>query len=104
IKIRSYKNAVGMAFKDTYFYKIVFLLYHLPRSLFWRTVFWFGPRFELLRCIFTALKARRLTAKPYDIGLGNLPLINNVYHKQALSKYGYKVNTFVYNVYFITSD
>ena len=38
------------------------------------------------------------------IGLGPEPLINNVYHKKALELYGYKAETFVTHVYFITSE
>ncbi len=36
------------------------------------------------------------------IGLGPEPLINNVYHKMALEKYGYRAETFVISSYFIT--
>ena len=38
------------------------------------------------------------------IGLGPEPLINNVYHKKALEKYGYTAETFVTDTYFITSE
>jgi glycosyltransferase involved in cell wall biosynthesis len=37
-----------------------------------------------------------------DVGLGPEPLINNVYHKMALERYGYTAETFVSDVYFIT--
>ena len=46
----------------------------------------------------------RLLKKPIDVGLGPEPLINNIYHKKALLKYGYSVETFVISVYFITSE
>ncbi|TND06507.1 MAG: Glycosyltransferase [Bacteroidetes bacterium] len=42
--------------------------------------------------------------KPFDIGLGPDPLINNVYHKRALREYGYRAETFVRFVYHITSE
>ena len=93
-----------MGVKQTYFFKVAFVLYHFPKAFFWRCVLYWRPRSEMIRCLLAALKARRLTNKPYDIGLGPLPLINNVYHKQALTKYGYKTNTFVYNVYHITAE
>ncbi len=44
----------------------------------------------------------RYSKKSIDIGLGPEPLINNIYHKQALELYGYTAQTFVTNVYFIT--
>ena len=46
--------------------------------------------------------ASRLSEKKFDIGLGPLPLINNIYHKIALEKYGYSAETFVNSTYFIT--
>jgi len=38
------------------------------------------------------------------VGLGPLPLINNVYHKRALQRYGYTARTFTHTVYFITKE
>ncbi len=46
----------------------------------------------------------RFVYKRYDVGIGPEPLINNVYHKKALEKYGYTAKTFVGETYFITSD
>jgi glycosyltransferase involved in cell wall biosynthesis len=93
-----------MKFKDTYFYKVAYFLFYVPKGLYWRCRFYFQSRAEYLRCIWAALKVRRVKDKPFDIGLGPLPMINNVYHKQALVKYGYKTNTFVSTVYHITSE
>lgn len=42
--------------------------------------------------------------KKFDIGLGPEPLINNIYHKKALELNGYKAETFVRGVFFITSE
>ena len=42
--------------------------------------------------------------KKYDVGLGPLPLISNVYHKKALENKGYKVVTFALGHYHITND
>ena len=42
--------------------------------------------------------------KKIDVGLGPDPMINNLYHKKALIKYGYTAETFVRSVYFITSE
>lgn len=53
----------------------------------------------LLACFYTRIFQRR-----EKIGLGPEPLINNVYHKKALEMYGYKVETFVANTYFITNE
>ncbi|MBU1483811.1 MAG: hypothetical protein KKG25_02985 [Bacteroidetes bacterium] len=47
---------------------------------------------------------RAFIKKKIDIGLGPEPMINNVYHKKALTAYGYSCETFVNNVYFITSE
>ena len=46
----------------------------------------------------------RLIPRPVDVGLGPDPLINNIYHKKALERQGYRVETFVHQVYFITDD
>lgn len=46
----------------------------------------------------------RFVPRSIDVGLGPEPLINNVYHKRALARRGYTVETFVDQVYFITSD
>ena len=42
--------------------------------------------------------------KKYQIGLGPEPLINNIYHKKALEKYGYSAETFVNDFFYITKD
>lgn len=42
--------------------------------------------------------------KKMDIGLGPFPLINNIYHKRALELAGYSAETFVSQVWHITSD
>lgn len=46
----------------------------------------------------------RFIRKSSKIGLGPEPMINNVYHKRALKKYGYDVETFVISTYRITSE
>ena len=50
------------------------------------------------------LLSRIIKKKRFDIGLGPQPLINNVYHKKALQLAGYSAETFVENIYFITSE
>ena len=44
----------------------------------------------------------RFCFRRFDIGLGPIPMINNVYHKRALEAFGYKVETFVSKLFFIT--
>lgn len=46
----------------------------------------------------------RFASRPIDIGLGPMPMINNVYHKMALVNKGYSVETFVNDIYFITNE
>ncbi len=46
----------------------------------------------------------RLLPKKVDVGLGPEPLINNVYHKKAMERLGYRCETFVFTVYYITSE
>lgn len=46
----------------------------------------------------------RLASRPIDVGLGPIPMINNVYHKQALQLHGYTAETFVDSLYFITEE
>ena len=57
-----------------------------------------------LPLLFFAALIYRFRKKPVDVGLGPEPLINNIYHKQALRRYGYTAETFVGQVYFITDD
>lgn len=45
----------------------------------------------------------RNRSKPIDVGLGPEPLINNIYHKQALETFGYRAETFVINTWFTTN-
>jgi glycosyltransferase involved in cell wall biosynthesis len=44
----------------------------------------------------------RASRRRFDVGLGPEPLINNVYHKQALALHGYSAQTFVDSVFYIT--
>ncbi len=46
----------------------------------------------------------RLIPKNIDIGIGPVPLINNIYWKKALKKKGYNVETFVNDLYYITDE
>lgn len=46
----------------------------------------------------------RYIPKKYSIGIGPLPMINNVYWKKALVSRGYTVETFTQDVYFITEQ
>ncbi|MDA0194113.1 MAG: hypothetical protein O2887_03830 [Bacteroidetes bacterium] len=55
-----------------------------------------------LLCLLAILS--RFKTREFDVGMGPIPLINNIYHKMALQLYGYKSETFVNSVYFITSE
>jgi glycosyltransferase involved in cell wall biosynthesis len=53
--------------------------------------------------VFFAFALRsRFRTKPIDVGIGPVPLISHPYHKQALQRYGYSVETFVASVWFVT--
>ncbi|MGE4094900.1 MAG: hypothetical protein AB7G75_29135 [Candidatus Binatia bacterium] len=58
----------------------------------------------LLPLLMLVAACARWYPKKVDVGLGPLPLINNVYHKQALTLYGYTSETFVNGVYYITDE
>ena len=62
--------------------------------------------FEIIQLplMLLAALASRLIIKKIQIGLGPLPMINNVYHKKALLSYGFTAETFVDSVYFITNE
>jgi len=66
---------------------------------------WLGAGRGLLFCwaILVALRYR-YARKPVDVGLGPLPMINNVYHKKALERYGYSARTFTVDVFSITDQ
>ena len=51
-----------------------------------------------------AFYARFKKNKLFDVALGPTPLINNIYHKMALERYGYRAKTLVFSSYFITDD
>lgn len=81
------------------------------RGLLWRLTIrpavraanWLTALTFLLVCWPIALIAR-VVPKRIDVGLGPEPLINNVYHKRALELFGYTAETFVDQVWFITSE
>jgi len=58
----------------------------------------------LLLLLFIAASIARYFPKKIDIGLGPYPLINNIYHKKALTLAGYSAETYVNQVWHITSD
>jgi len=58
----------------------------------------------LLLPILGASIMARFKEKMIDVGLGPEPLINNIYHKKALSKRGFSATTFVNSVYYIVQD
>lgn len=51
--------------------------------------------------LFLLAVVARFLPKRIDIGLGPHPMINNVYHKKALERFGFSAETFVNEVYFI---
>lgn len=67
-----------------------------------------GPRFVVealqLPILLVLALASRLARRPVDVGLGPVPMINNIYHKQALQQQGYSAETFVDSLYFITDE
>ena len=52
--------------------------------------------------VLTALS--RLAPRPFHVGLGPLPSVNNRHHKQCLERFGYRSETFVYHTWYLTSD
>lgn len=46
----------------------------------------------------------RFVKKKYDIGLGPVPMINNVYFKKSLESQGYSAQTYVIDLYKITNE
>ena len=57
-----------------------------------------------LPLMFALALVGRFTRKRIDVGLGPEPLINNIYHKKALERYGYSAQTFVFSVFHLTSE
>lgn len=58
----------------------------------------------IIPVLITIALLARYRSKPIHVGLGPDPLINSIYHKKSLERFGYKVKTFVFYSYFITSD
>jgi glycosyltransferase involved in cell wall biosynthesis len=63
----------------------------------------FAEIFLVIPCFCICIIARHVK-RPIDVGLGPLPLINNVYHRKALRQAGFSAETFVRNTYFITNE
>lgn len=57
-----------------------------------------------LPLLFVLAPLSRLATRRIDVGLGPVPMINNIYHKQALQLHGYSAETFVDSLYFITDE
>lgn len=55
----------------------------------------------MLPFYFSASILARYMPKRYDVGIGPEPLINNYYHKMAMEKYGYSVESFACDHYYI---
>ena len=51
-----------------------------------------------------AITTRFKNKTSIKVGIGPEPIINNIYHKKSLELYGYEVETFVSNTYYITND
>lgn len=58
----------------------------------------------LIPIVFLIAFLSRFINKKYDIGIGPVPLISNVYFKKALESRGYSVQTYVTSLYHITHD
>jgi len=54
--------------------------------------------------IFFVCYISQKTKKEIDVGIGPLPIVSHQYQKKAMELYGYKVETYVDQVYFITSN
>lgn len=63
-----------------------------------------GGNLLMLPILFLAAPVSKLLKKKYDIGIGPMPLINNIYFKKALEQKGYSVETFAEDIYYITSE
>lgn len=62
--------------------------------------------FEFIAFPFLLIISRvsRFKNRKIDIGIGPLPIVSHQYQKKALELYGYKAETYVDEVYFITSN
>ncbi|WP_435641552.1 hypothetical protein [Micavibrio aeruginosavorus] len=74
----------------------------MPRS-FVKFVTFLSEPFVILILVVLAIAAR-FKAKKVDVGLGPLPLVNNIYHKKVFQNCGYTAETFVNQVWHITSN
>jgi len=58
----------------------------------------------LMPVVFSIAFLSRFFKRKYDVGLGPLPLISNIYFKKALESQGYSAQTYVTGLYHITHD
>lgn len=73
------------------------------RYVFVRTVYFLVDILLFLPILFISVLSRFLP-RTFDIGLGPLPTINSRYHKQALERFGFKCETFVYHTWYFTDE
>jgi glycosyltransferase involved in cell wall biosynthesis len=73
-----------------------------PRRLLWLARF--AVESLQLPLLAVVAFASRLSHRSVDVGLGPIPMINNIYHKRALLQEGYSAETFVDSLYFITDE
>ncbi|HCK19015.1 MAG TPA: hypothetical protein DHW36_10915 [Thalassospira sp.] len=73
------------------------------RYFFVRAVYFFTDLVLFIPIILLTLISR-LFARPVDIGVGPLPIINSRYHKKAMQHYGYRCETFVYHTWYFTQE
>lgn len=58
----------------------------------------------ILPILFLFALIARFFPKKIDVGIGPVPMINNIYFKKALEKSGYTCETFCKSTYYITQD
>ncbi len=75
----------------------------LPAYLFLRSAFFAADCLFLVPLVCLAAVSRVFN-RSIDVGLGPVPLINNVYHKRALELYGYSAETFVDSLWSTTNE
>ncbi|MBM3676820.1 MAG: glycosyltransferase [Actinobacteria bacterium] len=57
-----------------------------------------------LPILLLAVVGARYRDRPYDVGIGPEPIVSHPHHRKALERRGYRTQTFVGSVYFITEE
>jgi len=86
------------------FFKIIFQINKSYKSFIFFFLNSYLVEFISIPFLIVACYISQKSERKIDVGIGPLPIVSHQYQKKAMELYGYKVETYVDQVYFITSN